>query len=62
MLGAFFSPSYRDWWLAYIGDPSDYRISCYHNHWLVRKSAVKALADGTIRLQRLYPSLVQVSL
>ncbi|TVY35184.1 hypothetical protein LOCC1_G008040 [Lachnellula occidentalis] len=44
MLGAFFTPSYRDWWLAYAQMPED--MSPYHNHWLVRKSAAHAFAQG----------------
>lgn len=61
MLGAFFSPPYRDWWLAYIRDPTSFRVSGYHSHWLVRKSAADAFANGTIRLQRLHPSVIRVS-
>jgi hypothetical protein len=59
MLGAFFTPSYRDWWLDYVQRPED--MSPYHNHWLVRKSAAHAFAHGLIKLQRLQPSMIEVS-
>ncbi|KAH6717567.1 hypothetical protein BKA61DRAFT_641548 [Leptodontidium sp. MPI-SDFR-AT-0119] len=57
MLGAFFTPSYRDWWLAYAQIPGD--MSPYHNHWLVRKSAANAFAQGVVKLDRLHPSMVE---
>lgn len=59
MLGAFFTPSYRDWWLAYVREPEN--MSSYRNHWLVRKSAVHEFAKGFIKLDRLHPSLIEVS-
>jgi hypothetical protein len=59
MLGAFFTPSYRDWWLAYTQRPED--MNPYRNHWLVRKSAAKAFAQGFVKLDRLQPSMVEVS-
>lgn len=59
MLGAFFTPSYRDWWLAYAQMPED--MSPYHNHWLVRRSAANAFAQGVVKLDRLHPSTVEVS-
>jgi hypothetical protein len=59
MLGAFFTPSYRDWWLAYAREPKS--VSPYQSHWLVSKSAAHAFAQGAIKLDRLQPSLVEVS-
>lgn len=59
MLGAFFTPSYRDWWLAYAQIPGN--MSPYHNHWLVRRSAANAFAQGVVKLDRLHPSMVEVS-
>ncbi|KAK0721768.1 hypothetical protein B0T26DRAFT_739204 [Lasiosphaeria miniovina] len=44
MLGAFFGPRYRDWWFS---------------HWLVRTSTARALLQGTIKLERLQPSMVE---
>jgi hypothetical protein len=46
MLGAFFTPTYRDWWLAYAQIPGD--MSPYHNHWLVCRSAANAFAQGVV--------------
>ncbi|POR36758.1 Protein kinase-like domain protein [Tolypocladium paradoxum] len=57
MLGAFFTPAYRDWWLGYIRAPD--QMSAYHSHWLVRKSAADAFARGTIKLIRLPPSMIE---
>ncbi|TFY52227.1 hypothetical protein EVJ58_g10134 [Rhodofomes roseus] len=57
MLGAFFGPPYRDWWLSYARNPE--HMSCYCNHWLVRTSAAKAFARGSVRLDRLQPSMVE---
>ncbi|TVY13908.1 hypothetical protein LARI1_G009029 [Lachnellula arida] len=57
MLGAFFTPSYRDWWLDYAQMPED--MSPYHNHWLVRKSAAYAFAQGFVKLDRLQPSMLE---
>ncbi|KAH8597551.1 hypothetical protein B0O99DRAFT_617672 [Bisporella sp. PMI_857] len=57
MLGAFFTHSYRDWWLAYAQRPED--MSPYRNHWLVRKSAAQAFAQGIVKLDRLQPSMVE---
>jgi hypothetical protein len=59
MLGAFFGPPYRDWWLSYVKKP-EHMTPC-RNHWLVRKSAALALARGLVKLERLQPSLVEVS-
>ena len=58
MLGAFFSPPYRDWWLSSIQNFE--QILPYHNHWLVRRSAAKAFAHGLVKLDRLQPSMVEV--
>ncbi|TVY37481.1 hypothetical protein LSUB1_G004491 [Lachnellula subtilissima] len=58
ILGAFFTPSYRDWWLAYVQTHED--MSPYHNHWLVCKSAAHAFAKGLVKLDRLQPSMVEV--
>ncbi|KAI1460436.1 hypothetical protein F4805DRAFT_417523 [Annulohypoxylon moriforme] len=60
MLGAFFGPSYRDWWLSYIRNPGG--ILPEFNHWLVRKSAAKVFASGLIRLDRLQPSFIEYEL
>ncbi|KAK0633847.1 hypothetical protein B0T14DRAFT_418779 [Immersiella caudata] len=49
MLGAFFGPPYRDWWLSYAKDPKV--MSPYHNHWLVRQSAAKVFAEGLYEIQ-----------
>ncbi|KAI0161246.1 hypothetical protein GGR57DRAFT_351955 [Xylariaceae sp. FL1272] len=57
VLGAFFGPPYRDWWLSYIEDP---RFTPLHeNHWLVRKSAAKEFAEGHICLERQQPSMTE---
>jgi hypothetical protein len=58
MLGAFFTPSYRDWWLSYARDP-ERMYRCY-NHWLVRKSAAEAFAKGFLKLDRRLPSMIEV--
>ncbi|KAJ8502293.1 hypothetical protein ONZ51_g98 [Trametes cubensis] len=57
MLGAFFGPRYRDWWLSYAGNPES--MSHYCNHWLVRTSAAKAYARGLVKLDRMQPSMVE---
>lgn len=59
MLGAFFGPPYRDWWLSYAKNP-DF-VSSYTNHWLVRRSGAKAFAQGLVRLDRRQPSMIEVS-
>lgn len=59
MLGAFFTPPYRDWWLAYIRDPGT--IDPLHSHWLVRKSAARVFKQGFIIFDRLQPSMIEVS-
>jgi len=51
--------SYRDWGLAYAQIPG--HISPYHNHWLVRRSAAIAFAQGVVKLDRLHPSMDEVS-
>ncbi|KAI1375836.1 hypothetical protein F4677DRAFT_460122 [Hypoxylon crocopeplum] len=58
MLGAFFGPPYRDWWLSYVRNPGG--MKPYYNHWLVRKSAARAFASGLVKLDRLHPSMVEV--
>ncbi|KAK6951382.1 hypothetical protein Daesc_007917 [Daldinia eschscholtzii] len=60
MLGAFFSPPYRDWWLSYIKNPKG--VSPNSNHWSVRKSAAKAFASGLVKLDRLHPSMIEYKL
>ncbi|KAI1404934.1 hypothetical protein F4819DRAFT_494538 [Hypoxylon fuscum] len=60
MLGAFFGPPYRDWWLSYVRNPGGMMPYC--NHWLVRKSAARAFASGLVRLDRLHPSMVEYEL
>lgn len=57
MLGAFFGPPYRDWWLSYSQNPQ-FTMS-YYNHWLVKKSAVSAFSRGVVKLNRLLPSMVE---
>ncbi|KAI0899541.1 hypothetical protein F4806DRAFT_505856 [Annulohypoxylon nitens] len=57
MLGAFFGPPYRDWWLSYIKHPE--LTTSYRNHWLVRKSAARAFALGLIKLDRCQPSMIR---
>jgi len=59
MLGAFLTPSYRDWWLAHAEQPE--KMSPYYNHWLVRKSAADVFSKGLVKLDRLQPSMVEVS-
>ncbi|ROW01994.1 hypothetical protein VMCG_05522 [Cytospora schulzeri] len=59
MLGAFFSPAYRDWWLSYSRGPRYAYTSTYHNHWLVTRSAAHAFSRGVIKLDRLQPSMVE---
>ncbi|KAK3682890.1 kinase-like domain-containing protein [Podospora appendiculata] len=56
MLGAFFGPPYRDWWFLNIKRPEE---SPLYNHWLVRKSAASALAQGLVRLDRQPPSTIE---
>ncbi|AEO68185.1 uncharacterized protein THITE_2145395 [Thermothielavioides terrestris NRRL 8126] len=46
MLGAFFGPAYRDWWLSYARNPK--QLPLYQNHWLVRESAARAFARGLV--------------
>ncbi|KAL7627723.1 hypothetical protein AAE478_001918 [Parahypoxylon ruwenzoriense] len=60
MLGAFFGPPYRDWWLSYVRNPGGMKPYC--NHWLVRKSAARAFALGLVKLHRLQPSMVEYEL
>ncbi|KAK4198974.1 hypothetical protein QBC40DRAFT_282865 [Triangularia verruculosa] len=57
LLGVFFSLSYRDWWLSNVAHPS--AMNPLHNHWLVRRSAANAFANGYIRLQRFSSSLFE---
>ncbi|KAI1345438.1 hypothetical protein F5Y01DRAFT_300504 [Xylaria sp. FL0043] len=57
ILGAFFGPPYRDWWLNYAKSPG--RTTPYRNHWLVRRSAAAAFADGFVYLDRLHPSMIE---
>jgi hypothetical protein len=58
MLGAFFTPPYRDWWLSYASDPE--RMPECYSHWLVRKSAARAFAQGFVKLDRRQPSMIEV--
>ncbi|KAK3989017.1 hypothetical protein QBC44DRAFT_396900 [Cladorrhinum sp. PSN332] len=60
MLGAFFGPPYRDWWLFYAKNPD--HMSPYSNHWLVRRSAAKVFAHGLVKLDRRQPSMVEYTL
>ncbi|SPQ24568.1 0c704a95-11e6-4036-93cf-00d274128476 [Thermothielavioides terrestris] len=57
MLGAFFGPAYRDWWLSYARNPK--QLPLYQNHWLVRESAARAFARGLVRLDRRQPSMIE---
>ncbi|KAK8089530.1 hypothetical protein PG997_004491 [Apiospora hydei] len=57
MLGAFFTPPYRDWWLDYVRQFQN--TSPYHTHWLARSSAASAFAGGLLRLNRLQPSMIE---
>lgn len=59
MLGVFFGPPYRDWWLSYARNPEF--MSPFHNHWLIRKSAAGAFTKGFIRLDRSQSSMIEVS-
>ncbi len=58
MLGAFFGPPYRDWWLSYASNPE--QVPQYRSHWLVRKSATRAFAGGFVQLIRRQPSMIEV--
>ena len=58
MLGAFFTPPYRDWWLAYVENPES--MIPLHNHWLVRKSSAAVFSQGLIRFDRLETSMFEV--
>ncbi|KAK4160268.1 hypothetical protein QBC43DRAFT_303939 [Cladorrhinum sp. PSN259] len=60
MLGVFFGPPYRDWWLSYAKNPR--RMLPYSNHWLVRRSAAQAFAQGLVKLDRRQPSMVEYEL
>jgi len=57
MLGAFFDTTYRDWWISYIENPE--YTEPERSHWLVRKSASQAFAQGRVQLER-RSSLVEV--
>ncbi|KAL2190560.1 hypothetical protein L209DRAFT_724385 [Thermothelomyces heterothallicus CBS 203.75] len=57
MLGVFFSPPYRDWWLSYARAPE--RMLHYYSHWLVQKSAAQAFAQGLVKLERQQPSMIE---
>ncbi|KAI0424604.1 hypothetical protein F5Y09DRAFT_134498 [Xylaria sp. FL1042] len=57
LLGAFFGPPYREWWLNYAKNPG--HTTPYRNHWLVRRSAAAAFADGFVYLDRLRPSMIE---
>lgn len=57
MLGAFFGPPYRDWWLTTAENPQF--MMPYWSHWLVSKSAAHAFSRGIVRLNRLHPSMVE---
>jgi hypothetical protein len=58
MLGAFFGPPYRDWWLSYASHPEGSQY--HHIHWLVQKSAANAFMEGFVKLERRQPSMIQV--
>ncbi|KAI1765480.1 hypothetical protein GGR53DRAFT_261533 [Hypoxylon sp. FL1150] len=60
MLGAFFGPPYRDWWLSYARNPE--RMATCSSHWLIRKSAASAFASGLVMLDRLQPSMIEYEL
>ncbi|KAK4222193.1 hypothetical protein QBC38DRAFT_490472 [Podospora fimiseda] len=60
MLGAFFGPPYRDWWLSYAETPEF--TSAYANHWLVKRSGAKAFAQGLVKLDRRQPSMIEYKL
>ncbi|OSD00301.1 hypothetical protein PYCCODRAFT_1446288 [Trametes coccinea BRFM310] len=57
VLGVFFGPSYRDWWLSFARNPQ--RMPPCRNHWLVRQSAARAYAQGLVKLVRLQPSMIE---
>lgn len=59
MLEAFFGKPYCDWWLYYSLHPSE--MDPHHTHWLARKSAADAFARGFVALNRMQPSMVEVS-
>ncbi|KAK0704498.1 hypothetical protein B0H67DRAFT_648928 [Lasiosphaeris hirsuta] len=60
MLGAFFGPPYRDWWLSYVKDPN-YTLPS-SNLWLVRRSAAVTFAHGLVKLDRRQPSMIEYEL
>lgn len=57
MLGAFFGPPYRDWWLSHA--QGDEFIMPHESYWLVSQSAAHAFARGLVKLSRLQPSMVE---
>ncbi|KXJ87232.1 hypothetical protein Micbo1qcDRAFT_190271 [Microdochium bolleyi] len=57
MLGAFFGPQYRDWWLTEVTRVGMLRP--HQDHWLVQKSAAAAFAAGRVRLNRLQQSMIE---
>ncbi|KAH7309860.1 hypothetical protein B0I35DRAFT_359428 [Stachybotrys elegans] len=57
MLGAFFTPQYRDWWLWYAEHPD--QTLPHQSHWLVCTSAARAFADGHVKLDRQLPSMTE---
>ncbi|KAF4974269.1 hypothetical protein FZEAL_8805 [Fusarium zealandicum] len=57
LLEAFFGPQYFDWWRFFIESAENY--SPYHTHWLVRKSAHKALQGGIVKLRREPSSMIE---
>ncbi|KAK4175191.1 hypothetical protein QBC36DRAFT_355409 [Triangularia setosa] len=57
MLGAFLTPSYRDWWLGYAARPRD--MNPLHGHWLVRRSVASTFANRDVRLQKFSSLLVE---
>lgn len=59
MLGAFLGGPYRDWWLLNVEEPG--MITPLESHWLVRQSAHSAFARGLLKLDRLAPSMIEVS-
>ncbi|KAJ8122901.1 hypothetical protein ONZ43_g1018 [Nemania bipapillata] len=57
MVGAFFGSAQRDWWLEYARNPRF--VTPYGNHWLVRRSAARAFANGFVYLERLGSSMIE---
>ncbi|KAJ8128891.1 hypothetical protein O1611_g4739 [Lasiodiplodia mahajangana] len=57
MLGAFLGVQNRDWWLEYVKNPRF--VTPYGNHWLIKRSAAVAFANGFVYLERQHSSMIE---